>query len=148
MSKPTDMHVQAAKRLILAAQASCASGSPEAQEDAVRHMSGAIYRAFSPVIGTAGIGALFARSVKATRANFPDLVAVSITIDSDGNRHLPEHLTNCMGQLAPSEALNLATGLYAAFFELISDLIGEPLVWKIMERAFPALRETRSGETK
>lgn len=33
-------------------------------------MSGAIYRAFSPVIGTAGIGALFARSVKLTRANF------------------------------------------------------------------------------
>ncbi len=70
MSKPTDTHVQAAKRLILAAQASCASGSAEAQEAAARHMSGAIYRAFSPVIGTAGIGALFARSVKLTRANF------------------------------------------------------------------------------
>ncbi len=53
-----------------------------------------------------------------------------------------------MGQLEPSEALELATGLYAAFFELISNLIGEPLVWKIMERAFPALRETRSEETK
>lgn len=146
MSKLTDTHVQAAKRLILAAQASCASGSAEAQEAAVSHMSGAIDRAFSPVIGTAGVGALFARSVKLTRANFPGLG--TITMDSDGSRDLPEHLSNCMGQLESSEALELATGLYAAFFALITNLIGEPLVWKIMERAFPKLRETRSDETK
>ena len=61
MVRPLEAHVEVAKRL-LAHERGSGGDAPERAAAAVR-VYGSLFRALAPVIGAAGVGALFARSV-------------------------------------------------------------------------------------
>jgi hypothetical protein len=94
-------------------------------DDAVdrwRHIEGVL----SPIIGRHGMGALFRRTVFLARRGHPWLVvpAGSDTIDFEQLR--------AMLSGNPSKAAHASADLFKTFTELLSSLIGAPLVARLL----------------
>ena len=96
-----------------------------------------------PLIGVAGVRALFARSVKLTKADYPCLADVRTSAQPSQDEVEPApQLVACLSKLEPAVAASVAVALYATFLRLMSEFIGERLVRQVVRRAFPAIDQS------
>ena len=146
MANPIQEHVDLAKQLL--AQKSVGSGTAEEFALAAGEVYVALLRALSPIIGTAGVLALFARSVKVAQVKFPSLSEIPVTTEiPESNVEVEQQaLVNCLRSVDPATASDVAVGLLATFLGLMTNFIGERLVWQIVKSAFPEIVEIRPRE--
>lgn len=100
-----------------------------------------------PLIGVAGMRALYARSVKLTCAEFPQLAALRNPGLGD-KADIAESLVGLLTALEQSVAWTAATALYANFIDLTTTLIGERLVLLVLQRAFPQIDVSAKQESE
>ena len=138
MPGPTKDHLETARRLL--EQKGGGSSNPNQRAEAAGSVYETLFRSLAPVIGAAGVRALFARSVKLTKTEFPCLGEVVVVVDSsEGNIELVQQLHGCLSKLEPHAVLQVTTGLYANLLSLLANFIGEQLAWQITKGAFPAI---------
>lgn len=135
-------HVEAA-RLMLAQEGGARETAPERAEAAVRVYE-RLSEVLSPLLGAAGVRALFARSVKVTNAEVSCFaeVHVSVELPDDACRQLLASLS----KLEPALASEAAAALYANFLELLTAFVGDRLVWQVLRGAFPAIDQSGPKE--
>lgn len=139
MARTTSAHVNAAERL-LAHEGGSANARLDEQAAAPGRVYERIFHRLAPLIGKDGVRALFARSVKLTKAEFPSLAEIRITADrTETDGAVARQLVECLSKLEPAEGSRVASALYANFLRLLTDFIGERLVWQVLRRAFPQL---------
>jgi hypothetical protein len=145
MARPTKSQAEAARRLL--DLAGLRAGEPDPQATAAAGIYDTLEQALGPVIGQASVRALFLRSVRLNSAEFPSFTEISSAISvSDGGESVAHRVSGSLRKLDPTEATRAATSLYTTMYALISNLIGEELVWQIIKGAFPALDETGSED--
>lgn len=101
----------------------------------------------TPLIGSAGMRALFTRAVRLTSREFATLAQLQAGL-LDENVSAMESLTDALGRLDGAAAHAAATALYKNFLELTSSLIGERLVLLVLQRAFPNSDVTAKQESE
>lgn len=144
MVKPLEAHAEAAKRML--AQECASGGTTELRAAAAVRVYETLFRALAPVIGAAGVWALFARSVRLASADFPCLKEIPMTAaPSESDVQGAQHLASCFRKLEPAAVAEGATAVYAAFLGLLAKLIGERLVMQVVKTAFPAMVEAGTG---
>ena len=100
----------------------------------------ALHAHLAPLVGHAGVQALFIRSAKLTRRDFPFLEAAGF----DDFAKLRERLQT----QDPAVANEAAATLFATLFALITTFIGERLTTQALSRAWPTEAERAPKETK
>lgn len=144
MVRPLEAHVEVAKRLL--AQERGGGGDAKERAVAAGRVYETLFRALAPVIGAAGVRALFARSVRLASTEFPCLGEISMTAEPpEDSVQVAEQLVGCLSKLEPAAGSEVATGLYAVFLGLLAKFIGERLVSQIVTTAFPAIAEADTG---
>ena len=109
----------------------------------------ALFRSFAPVLGAAGIRALFARSVKLTAAEFPCFEKIPIaSVVSEDHVNVMPHVIVSLSRLEPAAAAEVAIAVCATLLGILTKLIGEPLVWQFIKHALPVVDVSRREETK
>ena len=140
MVRPLEAHVEVAKRL-LAQERGSVGGAKERAAAAVR-VYVALFRALDPVIGAAGVGALFARSVRLASKEFPCLGEILMNAEPpDDSVQVAERLVGCFSKLEPAAGSEVATALYAVLLDVMAKFIGDRLVSQIVTTAFPTTSE-------
>lgn len=138
---PRGTNVEAAERLL--AQAKLKSPPTNGEISWLLVPREVLEHSLAPVIGTAGVHALWLRSVSLTRAKFPalgDSASLSAPVASREQR--AKQLEECLRRIPSGEVTQVATTLYATFFELLSQFIGERLVRQVVPDAnLPSLKE-------
>jgi hypothetical protein len=120
---------------LLALEMQSATTSDE-RADAAAKLFDKSFSVLSPVIGGAGVEAIFERSVRLTRADFPCLDPVRPRLE--GKPVDPrECLLPCQRSGDPVRYEKVATALYTRFFALMAALIGEALAARLILTAWP-----------
>ncbi|HVZ85646.1 MAG TPA: hypothetical protein VHG72_01665 [Polyangia bacterium] len=130
MGKPSATQRERAKRL-LAAEGDSGSNADECAAAAWRVYEKLNAR-LTPLLGSAGVQALFARSAKLAQAEFSSLADVAA----------PEGLTTLgtsLQTLDPAVATEAAATLFAIFIDLIVTFIGERLAVLVLRSAWPEI---------
>ena len=108
---------------------------------------GALFGTLTPIIGAAGVDALFARSVKLAVVEFPPLaVLTSPLVAPDGDAELGDYVASVLRALPQESVASVAVGMLAVLIGLLENFIGEPLVWQIVRKAFPGIPGSQSEE--
>jgi len=94
-----------------------------------------------PLLGSAGVDALFVRSARLEQAEFASLAEVAAP---DGMKRLGA----CLRTLEPDAATEAAASLFGAFLDLITTFIGERLTAVVLRSAWPEVAEAAPRETK
>ena len=126
-----------------------AGGEPEktACADSAASVFERLEKRLAPLIGIAGMRALFARAIKLTTGQFALLEQLrSASLKDDAN--LAESLSDVLNRTDAGAAWKASTALYANFLELTSSLIGEHLVLLVLQHAFPKLDVTAKQESE
>lgn len=89
---------------------------------------------WGPIIGSAGVHALFNRSASLERAEFPWLAGA---VEKNSAEELRERLRAQDSAIAEKAA----ESLFATFFTLMATFIGEPLTKQLQRSAWPALND-------
>ena len=99
----------------------------------------------APLIGEVGVDAIFIRSVRLTRNEFPFLDVGRATGPSTG---LLNQLEASLREQEPATAREAATALFTTFAGLLVSFIGENLTWQLLGAIWPGAfqRETGSQE--
>ena len=140
MARPSEAHVGVAKRLL--AQCADASGTGNPGAAAARAYD-VLFQSLAPVIGAAGFEALFARSLRQAKAEYGLLTAMPAP-DGHPKREDKRGIAQVVGALStldPVSSTELATGLFASFYALMTTFIGESLVQQIVKGTFPTVDE-------
>ena len=95
----------------------------------------------SPLLGAAGVQALFRRSATLVQGERPVLADVG-TLESS------TRLRELLGALEPDVARETAEALFGAFFALITTFIGERLTTQALRGAWPTIEEAPPTENK
>lgn len=139
MSKPSATQVERARRL-LASEGDSGSSAAQCAAAAWRVYEKLNAR-LAPLLGSAGVQALFLRSAKLAQADFASLAEVAA----------PEGLTKlgaCLQALAPADATEVAATLFGTFLDLMTTFIGERLTVLVLRSAWPTIEDTAPRETK
>jgi hypothetical protein len=139
MSRSSAMQVERAKRL-LAREGDSGSSAAECAAAAWRVYEKLNAR-LAPLLGSAGVQALFARSAKLAQADFASLAEVA-TPEGLGK------LGACLQALAPAVATEAAATLFGTFLDLITTFIGERLTVLVVRTAWPTIEDMAPRETK
>ena len=137
------MHLDAAKRLL------AHEGSPADDRSgeiaAAERVYARLFDCLAPIIGPAGVLALFLRSAKLAQADHPDLGAFR-EVTSESALAGGIELFRSLSALDPALVAAATASVYARFLGLLTTLIGERLVAQILNKAFPELAATPTGE--
>lgn len=145
MTKRTPADVEAAKRLL--AHAESGRGGEDAAVAAGR-VHERLSRRLSPLIGEAGMRALFARTVKLVTPEFPCFETFTAGREPPASPTAAnEPLVACLSGLDHAVAAEAAAALYGTLLALLTALIGERLVAQVLRSAFPAI-DVNVKETK
>jgi hypothetical protein len=87
----------------------------------------------APILGAAGVRALFARSAKFAEERFPFLDASAIESSA--------MLRECLQAQDVSVAADAAALLFGALFALLTTFIGERLTTQVLRRAWPTIEQ-------
>ena len=140
MMKPTTAQRERARRLL------SAEGDSGASSDASAAAAGRVYDKLSaqliPLLGLAGVEALFARSAKLAGGDRPCIAWLASGIEASSR------LRGCLQALAPADASETAAVLFATLLELVVTFIGDRLTVQALRGAWPAIEETAPRETK
>jgi hypothetical protein len=139
MGRPNVTQLEKAKQLL------ASEGAPWTSSEECAAAAWRVYEKLNarlaPLLGSAGVQALFVRSAKLAQADFASLAEVAT----------PEGLTRlgmCLQALDPAIAPEAAAALFGTFLDLIFTLIGERLAVLVLRSAWPAIEETAPRETK
>lgn len=94
----------------------------------------------APLLGSAGVRSLLARSARLTRYELSSFSEVAIQSSTT--------LRDALRALDSAVAAATAAALFGTFFALMENFIGERLTIQVLRRAWPTIEETASGETK
>ena len=100
--------------------------------------------ALAPVIGAAGVSALFARSVRLVR---DDVAALAVLLGPEKPAPDVRRLASCLDQMPRASSQDTAIAVYATLVALLATFIGDPLTQQLVKAAFPALGNTSPKET-
>jgi len=139
VSRSTPAQVDLARRL-LAHEAAAGSADPDATTAAGR-VYDKLHAHMAPLVGVAGVQMLFVRSAKLAQGEFAQLSDVSTP---EGSTKVRERLQAQDPAVAPESAVTL----FAIFFALLTNFIGERLTTEILRRAWPTNKETAPMEPK
>ena len=139
MGRTSTGQVERAKRL-LAHEGNSGSSSAECAAAAWR-LYEKLNARLAPLLGSAGVQALFVRSAKLAQAEVGSLAEVATP---EGMNKLGAVLQ----ALDPAEATEVAATLFGTFFELMTTFIGERLTVLVLRSAWPAIEDTAPRETK
>ena len=104
---------------------------------ACRRLCERFSRQFSPLIGDAGVAAIFARSLHLSRRNVPQLEPLRAP-DKPGKRDAPfVFLEAFLQQQEPASATEAAVAVLAMAGELLASFIGEGLTTRLLREAWP-----------
>jgi hypothetical protein len=134
------VHLEAA-RLLLGHEGSPANDTA-GEVAAAERVYVRLFDCLAPIIGPAGVLALFLRSAKLARADHPDLgVNLGAFGDATSKSALDggTEFFRSLSSLDPSLVAAASASVYARFIGLLSTLIGERLVDQILNKAFPEL---------
>lgn len=146
MPTPSVAHVAVAKRLLAHDRA----GAEPVLDDAanVGRVFGCLYRTLEPLIGEAGAHALFVRSLKLSRVEFPELAKVAGPGEpSCGSQNGVADVVARLCQLHPNTCMEAAIALLAVVLGLLTNFIGDPLVRQILQKAFPSIYSVQAKES-
>ena len=139
MNKPGAAQVAWARRLL------AAEGSSGDEAEACAAAAGRVYEKLnaqlSPLLGSAGVQALFVRSAKVAQREFASLAEI---VTPDGLTKLGARLRG----LEPAVATEAAATLFGSFIELITTFIGERLAVLVLRNAWPTIEDMSLTETK
>lgn len=137
-SRPGQAQTDLVGRLLALEMRSAAT--PEERAGAAARLFENTFAVLSPVIGGTGVEAIFERSVRLTRRDFPCLDLVRSR--EEGRLVDPRQcLRPCQRDDDPVHYEQVATALYAQFFALMAALIGEALAARLILTAWPGLAE-------
>lgn len=136
--RPGTAQVDRAKRL-LASEGS--AGDSEACATAAGRVYDKLDAHLAPLLGRAGVQALFARSAKLAQAERASLAEVAA--GGEGSTKLRAHLQS----LEPAIAIETAAALFGTFLDLVTTFIGDRLTVQVLRRAWPAIEEAPPRET-
>ena len=89
---------------------------------------------FAPLISSAGVEALWARAFALAQREYP----AGQHAGDDGATDEPfAQVSLWLERQVPSVAIDAAAAMFAAFAELLTTLIGEPLTTRYLEKAWP-----------
>jgi hypothetical protein len=117
-----------------------AAGSADECAKAAGLVYDKLHAHLAPLVGSAGVQALLARSVQLTRGEFPFLEVAVL----EGSPKLRERLK----AQDPVVAIESSAALFGTFFTLITTFIGERLTTEVLRRAWPMIEETSPRETE
>ena len=139
MSRPSATQMKRAERLLVS------EGAPWSRSEECAAAAWRVYEKLnarlSPLLGSAGVQALFGRSAKLAQTEFPSFAEVAT----------PEGLTRlgpCLQALEPAVAAESAATIFGTFLELMTTFIGERLTVLVLRSAWPEIEETVPGETR
>lgn len=142
MSRASPANVDLAGRLIAHAE----SAGTDTQAVATQ-VYRALFATLTPIIGGAGVDALFARSVKLAVVEFPPLAELVLPpVAPDGDAKLGDYVASVLGALPPDAVAGVAVGMLAVLIGLLENFIGEALVWQIVRKAYPGIPGSQSEE--
>ena len=145
MARRTEAHLEAAKRLLERAR----NGESLAAADVAGRAYDELFRTLAPVLGVAGVHALFARSARLASGDFPVFAALAHgRTGGDSDSAVTERLIDSLRSLDEATALHAATELLGAFLGLLIRFIGEQLVGRMVKGAFPEMDDSDSEETE
>jgi hypothetical protein len=139
MARTSTGQVARAKRL-LAHEGNSGSSSAECAAAAWR-LYEKLNARLAPLLGSAGVQALFVRSAKLAQGEVGSLAEVAT----------PEGMSKLgavLQALDPAEATEVAATLFGTFFELMTTFIGERLTVLVLRSAWPTIEDPASRETK
>lgn len=136
MTKRTKADIEVALRVL--AHERGTSGSAVERATAAVLVYQQLADRLGPLVGTSGFQALFARSLKLTRTDFPCFGEVASG----------EELLAGLKTLEPAATTDAAAALFATLFRLLTAFIGERLVWQVLRGAFEFIDESTSKETE
>lgn len=109
------------------------STAPDAVVAAARLTHDDLTAVFAPLISSAGVDALWSRALDLARREYP-----TERRDDDAAPDEPfAHASLWLTRQGPSVATEAAAAMFAAFAELLTRLIGEPLTTRYLEKAWP-----------
>lgn len=142
-ARPRPNETELAGRLLALEMRSAATSDERA--DSAARLFDKTFAVLSPVIGGAGVEAIFERSVRLTRHDFPCLDLVRLR--QEGKRVDPRQcLLPCRRGDDPMHYERVATALCAQFFALMAGLIGEALAVRLILTAWPTMAEGSAQE--
>jgi len=136
---PSASQVDRARQL-LASEGDCSTG-PEACAAAAGGVYDKLDAQLTPLLGRAGVQALFARSAKLARIERASVAEVASAL-ADSTK-----LSAWLQSLDPAAVTDVAATLFATFLALITTFIGDRLTVQILRTAWPAIEETAPRET-
>lgn len=147
MSEPNRTHIELSSRLL----ASDEQGAADPAATAARGYSRLLAH-LSPLVGTAGVRALFVRSVRLAKGDHPclaGLAAIQAEHSSKQEATVPENPADELREfLAQQHRLTMpaVTALFGHFCALLAAFIGERLTEQVIEEVWVAT--SKSGPTK
>jgi hypothetical protein len=133
--KPNAAQVERARTLLASEGGS--AGDAEACAAAAGRVYDKLHAHLAPLLGRAGVQALFARSAKLAQTEHGFLADVAAAEDST---KLRAHLQS----LVPAVAIETAAALFGTFLDLLTTFIGDRLTVQVLRGAWPAIDETAS----
>ena len=101
---------------------------------ATRHTHDDLVAVFAPLVSSAGVEALWARAFHLAQREYP----AGQTGGDNGPTEDPfAQVSLWLERQVPSVATDAAAAMFAAFAELLTTLIGEPLTTRYLEKAWP-----------
>lgn len=100
-----------------------------------------LVRVSAPLIGHAGVAALTGRAVHLARLEHPLLGRTS---EPPGAERTFDYVIACLKGQDPAAATAAAAAVFATFFGLLVDFIGEPLTAGLLRKAWPHAVATAS----
>ncbi len=135
MARPSSAQIERARRLLAheAATGSAAEAAGHVYDKLVSHLA--------PLVGPAGVRALFVRSAKLARAEV-DGLADPAALDSSAK------LRETLESQDPAAATEAAAALFGAFLGLLTTFIGERLTIQALRNAWPTIEAAAPTEKK
>ncbi len=88
----------------------------------------------TPLLGEAGVSALYARSLHLSKSEFPWL---ALARDAGPTDPPFTQLRVCLGRQAPEAAIEAASAFIAIFCGLLTSLIGDAMTRRLLRDAWP-----------
>jgi hypothetical protein len=111
-----------------------AGASASAIAAASRRLCERVAEQLTPLIGDAGVAAIYTRSLHLTQRNIPGLAPVRASAQGDAPFAL---LQRSLEQLEPGAATDAAVDLLATVSELLTSFIGQGLTTRLLSEAWP-----------
>lgn len=137
--RPNAAQIERAKRLLASEGASAGGGTESAA--AAGRVYDKLDAHLAPLLGRAGVQALFARSAKMSHGGLASLAELAAALEGSTK------LSAWLQSLDPAVATETAAVLFGAFLELITTFIGERLTVQVLRSAWPTIEETAPRES-